>query len=103
MTDRKRREVNTAFVRRHYAIGPTAYDATTGNPLRWPTPADVAYCEQQFDRWLAAHDAEIREQTLAPIQAALDGHPVYNVHPDGDPVSCGWKRAVADVRRALDA
>ena len=102
MTDRKRREVNTAFVRRHYAIGPTAYD-TTGNPLRWPTSADVAYCEQQFDRWLAAHDAEIRAEALAPIRTALDGHPVCDVHPDDDPVSCGWKRAVADVRRALDA
>ena len=56
MADSKRREVDTAFVRRHYAMGPTAYDTTTGNPLRWPTPADVAYCEQQFDRWLAAHD-----------------------------------------------
>ena len=25
-----------------------------------------------FDRYLAAHDAEIREQALAPIRAALD-------------------------------
>ena len=57
----------------------------------------------EFSRWIAAHDAEIREQTLAPIRAALDGHPVCDVHPDDDPVSCGWKRAVADVRRALDA
>lgn len=55
------------------------------------------------DDELAAHDAEIREQTLAPVRAALDGHPVCNVHPDGDYPSCGWKRAVADVRRALDA
>ena len=37
------------------------------------------------------------------ICAALDGHPACDVHPDDDPVSCGWKRAVADVRRALDA
>ena len=56
-----------------------------------------------FSRWLAARDAEIRAEALAPIRAALDGHPVCDVHPDDDPVSCGWKRAVADVRRALDA
>ena len=56
-----------------------------------------------FDRWLAAHDAEIREQTLAPIRAALDGHPVCDSRPDDDYPSCGWKRAVADVRAALDA
>lgn len=55
------------------------------------------------DDELAARDAEVREQTLAPVRAALDGHPVCNVHPDGDYPSCGWKRAVADVRRALDA
>ena len=58
---------------------------------------------EAFSRYLAAHDAEIREQTLAPIRAALAGHPVCDIHPDDDPVSCGWKRAVADVRRALDA
>ena len=57
----------------------------------------------EFSRYLAAHDAEIRAEALAPIRAALDGHPVCDVHPDDDPVSCGWKRAVADVRRALDA
>ena len=56
----------------------------------------------EFSRWIAAHDREIREQTLAPIRAALDGHPVCDVRPDGGIPSCGWKRAVADVRRALD-
>ena len=56
-----------------------------------------------FDRWIAAHDAEIRAEALAPIRAALDGHPVCDVRPDGGIPSCGWKRAVADVRRALDA
>ena len=50
------------------------------------------------------HVAElVKQAALAPIRAALDGHPVCDVHPDDDPVSCGWKRAVADVRRALDA
>ena len=58
---------------------------------------------EAFSRWLAAHDAEIREQALAPIRAALDGHPVCDTRPDDDYPSCGWKRAVADVRRALDA
>ena len=58
---------------------------------------------EAFSRWIAAHDAEIREQALAPIRAALDGHPVCDTRPDDDYPSCGWKRAVADVRRALDA
>ena len=59
-------------------------------------------CEFTDDE-LAAHDAEVREQALAPIRAALDGHPVCDTRPDDDYPSCGWKRAVADVRRALDA
>lgn len=58
---------------------------------------------REFDRWLAAHDAGIRAEALAPIRAALAGHPVCDVRPDGGIPSCGWKRAVADVRQALDA
>ena len=56
----------------------------------------------RFDRWLAAHDAEVRAQALAPIRAALAGHPRCDIHPDGDPITCGWKRAVASVQAALD-
>ena len=64
---------------------------------------DEAEARRQFSRYLAAHDAEIRAEALAPIRAALDGHPVCDTRPDDDYPSCGWKRAVADVRRALDA
>ena len=56
----------------------------------------------RFDRWLAAHDAEVRAQALAPIREALAGHPRCDIHPDGDPVTCGWRRAVASVQAALD-
>ena len=76
-------------------------DAVTFPRRRLGEPRDMT--EAEFSRWLAAHDAEIRAEALAPIRAALDGHPACDVHPDDDPVSCGWKRAVADVRRALDA
>ena len=49
------------------------------------------------------HVAELIEQAaLAPIRAALDGHPVCDTRPDDDYPSCGWKRAVADVRAAVD-
>ena len=56
----------------------------------------------RFDRWLAAHDAEVRAQALAPIRAALARHPRCDIHPDDDPIKCGWKRAVADIQAALD-
>ncbi|MGI5222999.1 hypothetical protein [Nocardia sp. CA-290969] len=42
------------------------------------------------------------EALVGQVRAALAGHPRCDVHPDADPVSCGWKRAVADVQRALD-
>ena len=58
--------------------------------------------EPEFDRWLAAHDAEVRAQALAPIRAALAGHPRCDIRPDDDPIKCGWKRAVASVQAALD-
>ncbi|MEV4127109.1 hypothetical protein [Nocardia sp. NPDC049707] len=35
------------------------------------------------------------------VRSALSGHPRCDVHPDTGPVSCGWKRAVADVQHAL--
>ena len=55
-----------------------------------------------FRRWLATHDREVRAQALAPIREALAGHPRCDIHPDGDPITCGWKRAVASVQAALD-
>jgi len=65
--------VTTAFVRRHYSRGPTAY-YDDGRPVKMPTAEDVAYCERQFDRWLAAHDEEVvksRATASDGIQANL--------------------------------
>ena len=40
----------------------------------------------------------------ARIEAALSNHPrICDVHGEGEPITCGWKRAVADVERALPA
>lgn len=51
----------------------------------------------------ARHVAEaVAQAALVHIRAALANNPVCDVHPDVDPVTCGWKRAVADVQRALD-
>lgn len=47
--------------------------------------------------------AQTAEATLARVEAALARHPeACTKHPEGDVVSCGWKRAVLDVRAALD-
>ena len=46
-----------------------------------------------------------RDEALAAIErvrAALSNHPRCDRHPDGGPVTCGWKRAVIDVQHALD-
>ena len=62
--------------------------------------SDDRYAE--FDRWLAARDAKVAAKALAPIRAALANHPRCDIHPDDDPVKCGWKRAIASVQAVLD-
>ena len=64
--------------------------------------AAVAAAEPHIRADLAAHDAEVRAQALAPIREALAGHPRCDIHPDDDPITCGWKRAVFDVQSTLD-
>ena len=62
----------------------------------------IAAAEPHIRAKIAAHDAEVRAQALAPIRAALARHPRCDIHPDDDPIKCGWKRAVADIQAALD-
>ena len=78
---------------------------------RYPEPCDcteqvaraaIAAAEPHIRADLAAHDAEVRAQALAPIREALAGHPRCDIHPDDDPITCGWKRAVFDVQSTLD-
>ena len=78
---------------------------------RYPEPCDcteqvaraaIAAAEPHIRAKIAAHDAEVRAQALAPIREALAGHPRCDIHPDDDPIKCGWKRAVFDVQSTLD-
>ena len=74
---------------------PTTDDMQTAARLAdWST--------DDWHEWYHTMRAEIRAQALAPIRAALAGHPRCDIHPDGDPITCGWKRAVASVQAALD-
>lgn len=41
--------------------------------------------------------------TIATIRHALAGHPRCEEHPEGDVITCGWKRAIASVQAAVDA
>lgn len=48
---------------------------------------------------------EQSERLVAALEAVLGelaGHPECDVHPDDDPVTCGWKSAVIGVRRAIE-
>ena len=87
----------TATIRAEYAGRVEAWEMTYAEQ-------EAARAEEvvEFDRWLRAHDAEVRAQALAPIREALAGHPRCDIHPDDDPIKCGWKRAVADIQAALD-
>ena len=74
---------------------PTTDDMQTAARLAdWST--------DDWHEWYHTIRAEVRAQALAPIREALAGHPRCDIHPDGDPITCGWKRAVASVQAALD-
>jgi hypothetical protein len=65
-------DVTTAFVRKHYAQGPTAY-FEDGTIAKMPTAEDVQYAGAQFDRWLASHD---EGQQIKGVQRLLDYRPL---------------------------
>lgn len=48
-----------------------------------------------------ARQRDALQAKIDAVRQALSGHPRCDVHPGDDPITCGWKRAVADVRRAL--
>ncbi len=77
--------VTTEFVRRHYSMAPTAY-RTDGSIAQMPSAEDVAYCERQFDEWLARHDAEVRAAALSS--------------PPTDDIQCGLGHMVSDLATA---
>ena len=76
-------------------------------------PHDVVCNHSERDQAIAAHQRaearatlhrEERDEARAAIdrvREALNRHPTCDVHPDDDPITCGWKRAVADVTHAL--
>ena len=67
-------QVTTEFVRRHYSRGPTAY-REDGSIARMPSADDIAYCELQFDQWLAAHDAEVLTRAGSPGSTGTRNQP----------------------------
>lgn len=40
--------------------------------------------------------------TIKRIAEARKAHPECDVHPDDDPIQCGWKQAVVDIDKALE-
>ena len=59
----------------------------------------------QFDRWLAAHDAKVRQSTPPPQPVQVDREAIakaldLQTNYDRDPYSDGW---VLDIGRATDA
>ena len=63
---------------------------------------DAGDWTREAETAIAAAEPHIRAKTLAPIRAALANHPRCDIHPDDDPIKCGWKQAVADIQAVLD-
>ena len=51
---------------------------------------------------LAAQEIRHLRAVLARVEKALEGHMVCDRYTEDDPITCGWKRAVADVQAALN-
>lgn len=52
---------------------------------------------------IAAEYAAMRD-TLKAVREASKRHPdACDRHDEDDPIACGWKRAVADMRAALES
>ena len=67
-------------------------------------PSNIRYSIRSNARAaLEAAAPLIAAAALQPIRDALASHPRCEEHPDGDVISCGWKAAVLDVQRALEA
>lgn len=78
-----------------------------------PDGADQTRCEQSGFTW---GDAELivwvrnnlpalldAAEKLARVRAVLvHVRPICDRYPDDDAVSCGWKRAVGDIRHAIE-
>ena len=59
---------------------------------------DPDHLVEAIDRAIAA------EEEVAAVRESLEAHPnACDRHTEDDPIKCGWKRAVADVTRALDS
>lgn len=63
----------------------------------------VVIARHSGDATFATLRADKAEATIQRMRAALANHPrACEAHPEDDPISCGWKRAVLDVQTALD-
>lgn len=63
----------------------------------------VVIARHSGDATFATLRADKAEATIQRMRAALADHPrACEAHPEDDPISCGWKRAVLDVQTALD-
>lgn len=67
----------------------------------------LAKVEDERDRLAAELRRTTKERdearaAIERVRKALSDHPRCEKHPDDDVISCGWKRAVLDVHRALD-
>lgn len=82
----------------------------SGDPLGDLTPEaakrELANCEfiahARQDIPDLCDEVERLRSIVAGVQAALADHPKCDKYEPDDVISCGWKKAVADVQRAVE-
>ena len=82
-----------------------AYNSGSGGYDLWPhlTSYEEEMYLKEARAALEAAVPLIAATALQSVRDALANHPRCEEHPDGDVISCGWKAAVLDVQRALEA
>jgi hypothetical protein len=71
------------------------------NPFKEQESRELHHFEtEQENARLEAENAKL-VATLEAVRAARSNHPECDVHKEDDPVTCGWKRAVQEIDRAL--
>lgn len=83
------------FVAREHLNAPLeGLESNDAMLLLLSTRADVRVLLMELDRMRA---------TESRIRQALSNHPHCEMHDDDEPITCGWRFAVADITEALEA
>lgn len=84
------------------SLDPSEVDTTIAEVVDAPDAEFIAHARTDIP-WLVEQVRQ-RDEVIERVRVALAGHPECDRYPNdgGEPILCGWKNAVVDVRAALE-